>query len=176
MRGFLSRVADGQRLGMKMKLHCERPFAAPAKLATSGATNGNLPVRRGAARLKDNKGALRMTVGMRVRGGLFAALILVAMPVAADGQSDARRAYIGTNNGKAGEVAGKAAASLRPDGGKTAVFVGVAVSVATLVTVGVLVGPPHGVAADARFSGVLGAAATKSVALLSVSMQALTRR
>ena len=66
-----------------MKLHCERPFAAPAKLATSGATNGNLPVRRGAGRLKDNKGALRMNVGMRVRGGLFAALVLVAMPVAA---------------------------------------------------------------------------------------------
>src|SRR3954447_8421224 len=83
MSGFLSRVADGQRLGMKMKLHCERPFAAPAKLATSGATNGNRPVRRGADRLKDNKGALRMTVGMRVRGGLFAALMLVGMPVAA---------------------------------------------------------------------------------------------
>jgi len=66
-----------------MKLRCERPFAAPAKLATSGATNGNLPVRRGAVRLKNNKGALRMNVGMRVRGGLFAALILVAMPVAA---------------------------------------------------------------------------------------------
>jgi outer membrane protein insertion porin family len=83
MRGFLSRVADGQRLGMKMKLHCERPFAAPAKLATSGTTNGNLSFRRGADRLRNNKGALRMTVGMRVRGGLFAALILVAMPVAA---------------------------------------------------------------------------------------------
>jgi outer membrane protein insertion porin family len=83
MKRLLSRVANGQRLGMKMKLHCERPFAAPAKLATSGATNGNLPVRRGAARLKDNKGALRMNVGMRVRGGLFAALMLVAMPVVA---------------------------------------------------------------------------------------------
>jgi outer membrane protein insertion porin family len=82
MKGFLSRVADGQRLGMKMKLHCERPFAAPAKLATSRATNGNLPVRRGAFRLKSNKGALRMNVGMRVRGGLFAALIMVALPVA----------------------------------------------------------------------------------------------
>src|SRR4051812_18718249 len=82
MKRFLSRVANRQRLGMKMKLHCERPFAVPAELATSGATNGNLPVRRGAARLKDNKGALRMTVGMRVRGGLFAALVLVAMPVA----------------------------------------------------------------------------------------------
>jgi outer membrane protein insertion porin family len=83
MKRLLSRVANGQRLGMKMKLDCERPFAAPAKLATSGATNGNPPVRRGASRLKDNKGALRMNVGMRVRGGLFAALILVAMPVAA---------------------------------------------------------------------------------------------
>src|SRR4051812_12658560 len=83
MSGFLTRVANGQRLGMKMKLHRETPFAAPAKLATSGATNGNRPVRRGADGLKDNKGALRMTVGMRVRGGLFAALILVAMPVAA---------------------------------------------------------------------------------------------
>src|SRR4051794_35406077 len=83
MSGFLSRVADGQRLGMKMKLHRERPFAAPAKLATSGATNGNRPVRRGAGRHKDDKGALRMVVGKRVRGGLFAALILVALPVAA---------------------------------------------------------------------------------------------
>jgi outer membrane protein insertion porin family len=83
MNGFLSRVANGQRIGMKMKLHCETPFAATAKLATSRAMNGNLPVRRGAGRLENNKGALRMTVGMRVRGGLFAALVLVAMPVAA---------------------------------------------------------------------------------------------
>jgi outer membrane protein insertion porin family len=66
-----------------MKLRCERPFAAPAKLATSRATNGNLPVRRGAGRHWNDKGALRMNVGMRVRGGLFAALIMFAMPVAA---------------------------------------------------------------------------------------------
>ncbi|CAN5625190.1 hypothetical protein BH23PLA1_BH23PLA1_15070 [soil metagenome] len=38
--------------------------------------------------------------------------------------ADARRAYIGTNNVKAGEVAGQAAAQLRPQGGKTALFVG----------------------------------------------------
>jgi ribose transport system substrate-binding protein len=38
--------------------------------------------------------------------------------------ADARSAYIGTNNVKAGEVAGKVAASLRPQGGKVAVFVG----------------------------------------------------
>ncbi|MEO6809851.1 MAG: substrate-binding domain-containing protein [Isosphaeraceae bacterium] len=39
---------------------------------------------------------------------------------------DARQAYIGTNNVKAGEAAGKAAALLRPKGGKVAVFVGTA--------------------------------------------------
>src|ERR1700712_2328129 len=68
---------------MKMKLHCNRTFAAPAKLATSWATNGNLPARRGAIRHRNNKGALRMNVGMRVRGGLFAALMMIALPVAA---------------------------------------------------------------------------------------------
>src|ERR1700712_3961994 len=67
---------------MKMKLHCNRTFAAPAKLATSWATNGNLPARRGAIRHRNNKGALRMNVGMRVRGGLLAALIMCAMPIA----------------------------------------------------------------------------------------------
>src|ERR1700716_3031594 len=76
-------VADGQRLGMKMKLHCNRTFAAPVKLATSRATEGNLPVRRGADRHWNDKGALRMNVGMRVRGGLLAALVMFAVPVAA---------------------------------------------------------------------------------------------
>ena len=80
---YLGGVADGQRLGMKMKLRCNRTFAAPAKLATSGAINGNLLVRRGAGRHWNDKGALRMNVGMRVRGGLFAALIMFATPVAA---------------------------------------------------------------------------------------------
>ncbi len=80
---FLDGVADRQRLGMKMKLHCNRTFADPVKLSTSKATNGNLPVRRGAVRHWNDKGALRMNVGMRVRGGLLAALILVAAPVAA---------------------------------------------------------------------------------------------
>jgi ribose transport system substrate-binding protein len=50
----------------------------------------------------------------------------VVIAIDSDGQHDARRAYIGTNNHKAGEVAGKAAATLRPDGGKVAAFVGVA--------------------------------------------------
>jgi ribose transport system substrate-binding protein len=50
----------------------------------------------------------------------------IVIAIDSDGQSDARRAYIGTNNRKAGVVAGQAAAALRPGGGKTAVFVGVA--------------------------------------------------
>jgi ribose transport system substrate-binding protein len=50
----------------------------------------------------------------------------VVIAIDSDGQQDARRAYIGTNNRKAGEVAGKVAATLRPAGGKVAVFVGVA--------------------------------------------------
>src|SRR5271168_1192254 len=77
-----SNVADGQRIGMKMKSRRNVTFAAPAKLATSGAINGNLPARRGAGRHRTDKGALRMNVGMRVRGGLLAALIMFAMPAA----------------------------------------------------------------------------------------------
>ena len=65
-----------------MKLPCNRTFATPAKLATSRAINGNLLVRRGAGRQWNDKGALRMNFGMRVRGGLFAALIMFAMPAA----------------------------------------------------------------------------------------------
>jgi outer membrane protein insertion porin family len=68
---------------MKMKLHRNSPFAAPAKLATSGAIDGNLLVRRGADRHWNGKGALRMNVGLRVRGGFLAALIMIALPVAA---------------------------------------------------------------------------------------------
>jgi ribose transport system substrate-binding protein len=49
----------------------------------------------------------------------------VVIAIDSDGQPDARLAYIGTNNRKAGEVAGAVAAQLRPKGGKTAVFVGI---------------------------------------------------
>src|SRR6266851_1333814 len=80
---FLGNVANRQRLGTKLKLHCNRAFAARAKLATRIATNGNLLVRRGTVRHWNDEGALRMNVGMRVRGGLLAALIMFAVPVAA---------------------------------------------------------------------------------------------
>jgi outer membrane protein insertion porin family len=68
---------------MKLKLHCNRTFAARAKLATRIATNGNLLVRRGTVRRWNGEGALRMNLGMRVRGGLLATLIMFAVPVAA---------------------------------------------------------------------------------------------
>jgi len=44
----------------------------------------------------------------------------------APSSAEARRAYIGTNNAKAGETAGKAAATIRPRGGKVAAYVGTA--------------------------------------------------
>jgi outer membrane protein insertion porin family len=44
---------------------------------------GNLPVRGDAVRHWNDKGAWRMKVGMRVRGGFLVALMMCAMPVAA---------------------------------------------------------------------------------------------
>src|SRR3984885_8871608 len=68
---------------MKMKSRCHIRFAGLAKLATSGSANDDLPVRGGADRQQDCKGAWRMKVGMGVRGGLLAALIMLATPFAA---------------------------------------------------------------------------------------------
>jgi ribose transport system substrate-binding protein len=50
----------------------------------------------------------------------------VVIAIDSDGAKDARRAYIGTFNRKAGEVAGKVAKMVRPQGGKTVAFVGTA--------------------------------------------------
>jgi ribose transport system substrate-binding protein len=50
----------------------------------------------------------------------------VVIAIDSDGQPDTRRAYIGTFNRKAGEVAGQAARTLRPQGGKVVAFVGTA--------------------------------------------------
>ncbi len=50
----------------------------------------------------------------------------VVIAIDSDGAREARRAYIGTFNRKAGEVAGRVAATLRPQGGKTVAFVGTA--------------------------------------------------
>jgi hypothetical protein len=45
MKRLFYDVADGQRLGMKMKSRCDIRFAPLAKLATSRAADGDLPVR-----------------------------------------------------------------------------------------------------------------------------------
>src|ERR1700745_1753632 len=66
-----------------MKSHSDRTFAGLLKLATSRGINGGLSVRKAAIRHWNDKGALRMNGGMRVRGGGLAALIMVATPVAA---------------------------------------------------------------------------------------------
>jgi outer membrane protein insertion porin family len=55
----------------------------PGKIGYKQGNYGNLLVRRGADRHWNDKGALRMNVGMRVRGGFLAALIMFATPVAA---------------------------------------------------------------------------------------------
>ena len=65
-----------------MESHRDVWFAALSKLATSSATLGILPVRRGAGRHCNDEGALRMMLGMRVRGALLGALIMVAAPMA----------------------------------------------------------------------------------------------
>ncbi len=48
----------------------------------------------------------------------------IVIAVDSDGQKDARSAYVGTLNRDAGALAGRVARSLRPQGGKTVVFVG----------------------------------------------------
>src|SRR3954453_1205900 len=66
-----------------MKLHCNLTFARRAKLVTSSARTGESAGSRGASWHSKYKGALRMNVGMPVRGGLLAALVMFAVPVAA---------------------------------------------------------------------------------------------
>src|SRR5262249_23101982 len=50
----------------------------------------------------------------------------VVIAIDSDGQPETRRAYVGTLNRKAGEVAGRVAKMLRPQGGKVVAFVGTA--------------------------------------------------
>jgi outer membrane protein insertion porin family len=68
---------------MKMELHRDVWFAPPVKFVTSGQQMEMCRFRGGAGRHWNDKGALRMMFGMRVRGGLLAALIMFAVPVAA---------------------------------------------------------------------------------------------
>jgi len=68
----------------------------------------------------DAPGVLDAMRDLQKAGKVVIAIDSDVAPTAAD----ARSAYIGTDNLKAGQVAGRAAAALRPDGGKVVVFVG----------------------------------------------------
>ncbi len=65
-----------------MELHRDVWFAALVEIGYKQCNFGNLPVRRGTGRHGNDEGALRMMFGMRVRGALLAALIMVAVPMA----------------------------------------------------------------------------------------------
>src|SRR5689334_5916998 len=67
-----------------MELWLKTTFARGAKLTTSGASWGHRTFSVRTAAGKNDKGALRMKVGLRVvRGALVGALIAIALPVAA---------------------------------------------------------------------------------------------
>src|SRR5262245_408487 len=69
---------------MKMELRCPRAFAPPAKLAKSSAAGWESTGPLGVMGLvRNDKGAWRMKFGMRVWGGMLAALVMFAVPVAA---------------------------------------------------------------------------------------------
>jgi ribose transport system substrate-binding protein len=108
-------------------------FGARAELRrnTEGSPEGQIRLLEDALSLDDVKGvaisvleAESPGIADKMRDLQKAGKVVIAID--SDGPSDARRAYIGTNNRKAGEVAGKAARTLRPQGGKTVVFVGLA--------------------------------------------------
>src|SRR6266568_2196558 len=67
---------------MKLESYCARAFATPVKLFTSSVMKWESVGSRGfAGRHWNDKGAWRMKFGMRVRGGLIAVLMMVAVPV-----------------------------------------------------------------------------------------------
>jgi ribose transport system substrate-binding protein len=68
----------------------------------------------------DAEGILDAMRALKKAGKIVIAIDSDVVPTAAD----ARDGYIGTNNIKAGEAAGRAAAVLRPEGGKVVAFVG----------------------------------------------------
>jgi ribose transport system substrate-binding protein len=93
---------------------------------------GQIEKLRGALALSDVQGVAVSAIEADVPGVIDAlrelqkagkVVITIDSDVAASA-ADARSAYIGTNNVKAGEAAGRAALALRPDGGKVVLFVG----------------------------------------------------
>jgi ribose transport system substrate-binding protein len=109
----------------------EKGFGVEATLNRNdkGSTEGQIALIEKALSLPDVKGVAISVleadspgIADKMRDLQAAGKVVIAID--SDGQPDTRRAYIGTNNRKAGMIAGKAAAVLRPKGGETAVFVG----------------------------------------------------
>jgi ribose transport system substrate-binding protein len=97
-----------------------------------GSTSGQIRLLEDALSLDDVQGVAVSVIEAEAPGvadvlrelqGAGKVVITIDSDIAPDA-ADARRAYIGTNNRKAGEAAGRAAATLRPQGGKVAIFVG----------------------------------------------------
>lgn len=110
-----------------------REFGAQVELRRNeGKTPGQIRLLEDALSLPDVKGVAVSVIEADAPGVADAMRALqqagkVVITVDSDiatGAADARRAYIGTNNLRAGKIAGQAAATLRPQGGKVAVFVG----------------------------------------------------
>jgi ribose transport system substrate-binding protein len=98
----------------------------------NGKVQGQIEKLREALALSDVQGVAVSAIEADVPGVIDALrelqkagkVVITIDSDVADTAADARSAYIGTNNVKAGEAAGRAAAALRPDGGKSVLFVG----------------------------------------------------
>jgi ribose transport system substrate-binding protein len=97
-----------------------------------GTTQGQIRLLEEAAGLSDVKGVAVSVIEADAPGVADALQALkdagkIVITIDSDiapASADVRSAYIGTNNVKAGESAGQAAAVIRPEGGKTCIFVG----------------------------------------------------
>lgn len=110
-----------------------KEFGATVEMRRNeGTTQGQIRLLEEVEPLKDVKGVAVSVIEAEAPGVADALRRLkeagkVVITIDSDitpSAADVREAYIGTNNVKAGEAAGQAAATLRPKGGKTCVFVG----------------------------------------------------
>ena len=105
-----------------------------SKRNTDGSTEGQIRLLEEAMSTADVKGVAVSVVESEAPGLADAIrkvkdagkVIITIDSDISPSAADTRRAYIGTNNTKAGEVAGKAAATIRPQGGEVVAFVGTA--------------------------------------------------
>ncbi|MDX2036582.1 MAG: substrate-binding domain-containing protein [Isosphaeraceae bacterium] len=97
-----------------------------------GSTQGQINLLQTALSLPDIQGVAVSVIEAEAPGVIDAMkelrkagkVVIAIDSDVAPSAADARLAYIGTDNVKAGEAAGRAAAAVRPAGGKTVVFVG----------------------------------------------------